>query len=143
MTRRILVTGALGQIGSELVTALRQRHGSDRVVASDIRMQPAGASQNGPFEHVDCTNLRQIQDVVRRHDASHSQIHFDEIVERALFGERLVLQWLVAILVRRGRIGARLRFLFALFHHRIYVLSLDSLKHVFEIRDRCTGQRSF
>ncbi len=49
MTRRILVTGALGQIGSELVTALRQRHGSANVVASDIRMQPAGTAASGPF----------------------------------------------------------------------------------------------
>jgi len=36
--RRILVTGALGQIGSELVPALRARVGPARVVTSDIRM---------------------------------------------------------------------------------------------------------
>jgi len=67
--RRILVTGALGQIGSELVPALRARVGPARVVASDIRMpRPDSPLSEGLFEHVDCTELRQIQDLVRRHD---------------------------------------------------------------------------
>lgn len=67
--KRILVTGALGQIGSELVPALRERYGADRVVASDIRM-PAieSLAGGGRFEFIDCTNPRQIQDVVRAHD---------------------------------------------------------------------------
>ena len=67
--RRILVTDALGQIGSELVPALRARVGPARVVASDIRMpRPDSPLSEGLFEHVDCTELRQIQDLVRRHD---------------------------------------------------------------------------
>ena len=67
--RRILVTGALGQIGSELVPALRARYGQDRVIASDIRMMPAGElSEDGPYEHADCTQAHQILEVVRRHD---------------------------------------------------------------------------
>ncbi len=69
MARRILVTGALGQIGSELVPALRERFGPEQVVASDIRMMAKGELfAPGPFEFVDCTNVKQIQDVVRRHD---------------------------------------------------------------------------
>ncbi len=65
--KRILVTGALGQIGSELVPALRERYGEDHVVASDIRMPAAGSAlSNGPFHHVDCTSQRQIQEAVRR-----------------------------------------------------------------------------
>jgi nucleoside-diphosphate-sugar epimerase len=64
MKTRILVTGALGQIGSELVPALRERYGEDAVVASDIRMPPRGT--DGPFEFVDTTNLRQLTEVVRR-----------------------------------------------------------------------------
>ena len=39
--RRILVIGALGQIGSELTQALRQRYGAQNVIASDIRMPRA------------------------------------------------------------------------------------------------------
>jgi nucleoside-diphosphate-sugar epimerase len=64
MKTRILVTGALGQIGSELVPALRERYGEGAVVASDIRMPPRGT--DGPFEFVDTTNLRQLTEVVRR-----------------------------------------------------------------------------
>jgi nucleoside-diphosphate-sugar epimerase len=59
---KILVTGALGQIGSELVDALRARYGEEAVVASDIRMPPRG--NEGPF---DCTNLRSLNEAVRRH----------------------------------------------------------------------------
>ena len=36
-TGRVLVTGALGQIGTELVEALRQKHGHEAVIATDIR----------------------------------------------------------------------------------------------------------
>jgi nucleoside-diphosphate-sugar epimerase len=65
MKTKILVTGALGQIGSELVSALRARYGEEAVVASDIRMPPRGS--DGPFEFVDCTNLRSLHEVTRRH----------------------------------------------------------------------------
>lgn len=65
--KRILVTGSLGQIGSELVSALRTKYGTNNVIASDIRM-PAGGGGNGPFAYVDCTNLGQIREAVRRYD---------------------------------------------------------------------------
>ena len=67
--RGILVTGASGQIGSELIPALRARYGNDRVVASDIRVPPRDRlSAEGGFEHVDCTHIREIEHSVRRHD---------------------------------------------------------------------------
>jgi len=54
----ILVTGAGGQIGSELVPALRQRWGAERVIASDIRVPASPAA--GPFELLDCTRAEQV-----------------------------------------------------------------------------------
>jgi nucleoside-diphosphate-sugar epimerase len=67
--QRILVTGALGQIGSELIPALRARYGTDAVVGSDVRMPQRDdeAVAAGPFDRVDVTNLRQVQMAVDRH----------------------------------------------------------------------------
>ena len=62
-----LVTGAAGQIGSELIPALREKYGASRVIASDIRMPASTTIADGPFEHLDCTKPDQVHDVVNRH----------------------------------------------------------------------------
>lgn len=63
--RKILVTGALGQIGAELVPALRQRYGAECVVASDLKpFSPA----DGAYERLDCTQPEIVADVVRRRE---------------------------------------------------------------------------
>jgi nucleoside-diphosphate-sugar epimerase len=68
--RKILVTGASGQIGSELVPALRERFGAQSVVASDIRL-PSSQSSVGndavAFEFLDCTRPHLLHEVVSRH----------------------------------------------------------------------------
>ena len=52
--KTILVTGALGQIGSELVPALRQRYGADSVIATDLKvLPPSGAAAIAPYDHLD------------------------------------------------------------------------------------------
>jgi nucleoside-diphosphate-sugar epimerase len=66
--RRSLVTGALGQIGTELVTALRERDGAGQVIASDIRVPAGGGGDDGPFEVLDVANARQLQDLVQRYE---------------------------------------------------------------------------
>ena len=64
----ILVTGALGQIGSELTAELRRRYGDGNVVASDLRPRPDGElGQAGPFEQVNVTDAEGLADICRRH----------------------------------------------------------------------------
>ncbi len=67
--RRILVTGALGQIGVELVPALRRHYGADRVFASDVRdMAGRSFAAGGDYEPLDCMKPSQILTVMRRRD---------------------------------------------------------------------------
>ena len=47
----VLVIGASGQIGTELVTRLSEIHGSSNVISADLR-PPVIASDN-PFEELD------------------------------------------------------------------------------------------
>src|SRR5471030_1575320 len=53
MSEKILVIGANGQIGTELVMALRNIHGAENVIASDIH-DPNPGNSTGPFE---CANV--------------------------------------------------------------------------------------
>lgn len=62
---KILVTGATGQIGSELTPALREKYGHDAVIASDIQ-QPDELEE--PFVELDVTDREAIEDVVEEHD---------------------------------------------------------------------------
>ncbi|MDZ7794270.1 MAG: L-threonine 3-dehydrogenase [Spirochaetia bacterium] len=63
--KQILVTGALGQIGSELTVLLRQRYGRDNVLATDIRDDVnLEVIENGPFEILDCRNGKALSELV-------------------------------------------------------------------------------
>ncbi|MFT7518158.1 MAG: nucleoside-diphosphate-sugar epimerase [Kiritimatiellia bacterium] len=64
---KILVTGALGQIGTELLAGLRAEHGAANVVASDIRGPGDDAAVDGPFELLDVTDGARIAQVVKAH----------------------------------------------------------------------------
>ncbi len=66
--KKILVTGACGQIGSELTLALRAKHGNDNVVATGRKTQPSEALRtSGPFEFIDVTQRKTLEDVVSRY----------------------------------------------------------------------------
>ncbi len=64
----ILVTGAAGQIGSELTPALRERHGSDNVVATDLRAPAPGSPLlRGPFDLLDVRDRTRLTEIVTKH----------------------------------------------------------------------------
>ena len=63
---RIVVTGAAGQIGTEMVSRLRDEYGTDAVLATDIR---SAGSESGPFAFVDVTNGESLDAAVGRHRA--------------------------------------------------------------------------
>ena len=62
---KILITGACGQLGSELTAKLREIHGNKAVVATDIS-DPNPQMGEGPFEYLDVMNSEQINDSIGR-----------------------------------------------------------------------------
>jgi nucleoside-diphosphate-sugar epimerase len=67
MPHPILVIGAAGQIGSELLLALRSAHGTDNVIASDVHATPPDAIADGPYEQMDVLNPKRLSEIVVGH----------------------------------------------------------------------------
>jgi len=65
--KKILVTGALGQIGSELVHILRDTYGLDNIVATDIRKTEADVALTGPFELLDVTDGKRMFEIAKNY----------------------------------------------------------------------------
>ncbi len=67
MSRNILVIGAAGQIGTELVMELRKEYGNENVVAGDIRQAPDEITASGPFVPMDVTDCVQLEEIIEHH----------------------------------------------------------------------------
>lgn len=89
--RRILITGALGQIGSELTMKLRETYGTDNVIATDIKKNGSEAAQSGPFEIVDVTDLNKMGEVAKKHKVD-TVMHLAALLS-ATAEARPVLAW--------------------------------------------------
>ena len=65
-----LVTGANGQIGSELVDVLRERHGSDQVVRLDLQPPPSsnGQSVDAPWVTGDVRDHSALAEVIAEYE---------------------------------------------------------------------------
>lgn len=63
---KILVIGALGQLGTELSLALRERFGVENVIISDIR-EPRGHLANGPFEILNAMDRDRLFEIAETH----------------------------------------------------------------------------
>lgn len=66
---KILITGACGQLGSELTIALRNKFGNEQVIATDVR-PPSGELANGPFEKLDVMDKNELYTLVDQHNVT-------------------------------------------------------------------------
>jgi nucleoside-diphosphate-sugar epimerase len=67
--KKILVTGSVGQIGSELTMMLRKKFGNDNVLATGRKTKPSETLLNsGPFEFIDIVKRETIEKVVKDYD---------------------------------------------------------------------------
>ncbi len=67
--KRILVTGAVGQIGSELTLALREKYGADNVLATGRKTAPSKELlESGPFEYIDVADKASVEAVVDKYE---------------------------------------------------------------------------
>lgn len=64
----VLVIGASGQIGTELVMALRQQHGASNVVASDVKSASDEVKGTGPFELLDVLDRSRLLELVTKYN---------------------------------------------------------------------------
>ena len=66
---KILVTGATGQIGSELIPELRKKYGNDNIVAVGHKTKPSDELLNsGPFEYIDTTNKDALRAIIEKYN---------------------------------------------------------------------------
>ncbi len=64
---KILITGACGQLGSELTQRLRERYGKDQVIASDIQ-EPGQNFSDGPFEQLDVLQKEALSVIIDKYN---------------------------------------------------------------------------
>ncbi len=65
--KRILITGACGQIGSELTSFLRRRYGAENVIASDIKEPLKDTEESGIYEILDVRDKKTLKEVVDKY----------------------------------------------------------------------------
>lgn len=63
----ILVIGAGGQIGTELIVELRGIYGSAQVIAADIKTPGYEVFEGGPYEVLDILDNKRLGEVVKKH----------------------------------------------------------------------------
>jgi nucleoside-diphosphate-sugar epimerase len=69
--KKILVTGSVGQIGSELSLALRERYGADNVVATGRKTKPSKElEESGPFEFIDVAKRDTVEWACDKYDVN-------------------------------------------------------------------------
>jgi nucleoside-diphosphate-sugar epimerase len=67
--KNILVTGSVGQIGSELTLELRRKYGAGNVVATGRKTEPSPELRDsGPFYYINVSDRASVEEIVKKHD---------------------------------------------------------------------------
>ncbi|HHE46266.1 MAG TPA: NAD-dependent epimerase/dehydratase family protein [Bacteroidetes bacterium] len=67
--KKIMVTGSVGQIGSELTMELRRRYGAENVIATGRKTQPSDELRDsGPFHFIDVNKTETVEEIVKKYD---------------------------------------------------------------------------
>ena len=66
LMEKILIIGASGQIGTELVMELRKMYGNHMIIASDIKESSQEVMSSGPFESLDIMNEELLRKIVKK-----------------------------------------------------------------------------
>lgn len=64
---KILVTGASGQIGTELIKALRAKYGTEQIIASDLKENELLA-KDGIFETLNVLDKNRLEELITKYD---------------------------------------------------------------------------
>ena len=91
MQDNILVIGASGQIGSELVLELRKEFGLNKVIASDIITSSEEIMGSGPFEKLDVTDSSKLLEIVKKHKIT--QIYLLAAILSANAESKIEMAW--------------------------------------------------
>lgn len=67
-TEKILITGALGQIGTELTNRLVQIHGAENVVASGLDRYDQRLTTAGYYERMDVSNTQLVKQIIKDYE---------------------------------------------------------------------------
>lgn len=62
--KKVLVIGAGGQIGTELVLELRKRFGNNQVIAADVKETCSEALSNGPYIQMDVLDKENVREYI-------------------------------------------------------------------------------
>ncbi len=66
--KKILITGSLGQIGSELTLKLRKYYGVDKIISTDIRNIENDITTNGIFEVLDVLDSNKLYELCKKYN---------------------------------------------------------------------------
>ena len=88
--KKILITGAYGQIGTVLTSALREKYGTDTVLVSDLHPKE---EEKGQFELLDILDDKRLREIVDQYDIT--EIYHLAAVLSAIGEQRPRLAWKV------------------------------------------------